>query len=341
MTSKILLTGGLGYIGSHTYVDLVAAGYEVVILDNLSNSKHSVCARLEEITGVTTEFIHADILDLVALSGVFKNHKFDAVIHFAGLKAVGESVEKPLEYMQANITGLMNVLQVMQTANVKSIVFSSSATVYDAKQSSPLNEEMPTGYVNPYGFTKLTCEQILEQARFADPELKTGVLRYFNPAGAHQSGLIGEDPNDIPNNLMPYISRVASGDYPHLRVWGNDYDTPDGTGVRDYIHVSDLAEGHVKSVQALLARDASHLVNLGRGQGYSVMDMLKGYSVACGRELPYEIMPRRAGDLATTFAEVGRAKQLLGFSAVRDLNDMCNSSWNWIQTGAKHVSPDE
>lgn len=340
MAFKILLTGGLGYIGSHTYVDLIAAGFDVVIIDNLCNSKRGVSDRLEQVTGVPTDFVEADVLDKAALAQVFTDHNFDAVIHFAGLKAVGESVEKPLQYFQVNVVGMVNVLQAMQVAGVKSIVFSSSATVYDPIQPSPLNEGMPTGYANPYGYTKLTCEQILQQACHADPDLKTGILRYFNPAGAHASGLIGEDPNDIPNNLMPYISRVASGDYPFLRIWGNDYDTPDGTGIRDYIHVADLAAGHVKSVQALLSREASHLVNLGTGKGYSVLEMLNAYSTACGRALPYEIMPRRAGDLATTFAEVGRAKQLLGFSATRGLDEMCSSSWHWINTGAKLVSPD-
>ncbi len=335
MTKRILLTGGLGYIGSHTYVALVAAGYDVVILDNLSNSKRSVCDRLAQITGRDTTFVQADILDEPALAQLFSDYDFDAVIHFAGLKAVGESVEKPLEYMQVNVTGLVNILQAMQAASVNALVFSSSATVYDVSNTSPLREDMQTGFTNPYGYTKLTCEQILEQAVAANPSLKTGVLRYFNPAGADVSGLIGEDPNDIPNNLMPYISRVAIGEYEFLRVWGDDYDTPDGTGVRDYIHVSDLANGHVLSLNALLDRDESHLVNLGRGRGYSVMQVLNSYSRACGRELPYQVMPRRAGDIAEMYADVERAKQVLGFTVSRDLDDMCDSSWNWITTGAK------
>lgn len=335
MTKRILLTGGLGYIGSHTYVALVAAGYDVVIIDNLSNSKRSVCDRLAQITGRETTFVQMDILDEPALAQLFSDYDFDAVIHFAGLKAVGESVEKPLEYMQVNVTGLVNILQAMQAASVNALVFSSSATVYDVSNTSPLREDMQTGFTNPYGYTKLTCEQILEQAVAAKLVLKTGVLRYFNPAGADVSGLIGEDPNDIPNNLMPYISRVASGEYEFLRVWGDDYDTPDGTGVRDYIHVSDLANGHVLSLNALLDRDESHLVNLGRGTGYSVMQVLNSYSRACGRELPYQVMPRRAGDIAEMYADVERAKQVLGFTVSCDLDDMCDSSWNWITTGAK------
>ena len=335
MTKRILLTGGLGYIGSHTYVELVEAGYDVVVIDNLSNSKSSVCDRLAQITGKKTTFIQADISDQTALAQVLSDYAFDAVIHFAGLKAVGESVEKPLEYMQVNVTGLMNILQAMQVADLNAMVFSSSATVYDVSNTSPLKEDMQTGYTNPYGYTKLACEQILAQATVANSKLKTGVLRYFNPAGAHASGLIGEDPCDIPNNLMPYISRVASGEYEFLRVWGNDYDTPDGTGVRDYIHVADLAHGHVLSLDALLDRDESHLVNLGRGTGYSVMQVLNSYSRACGHELPFQIMPRRAGDIAQMYADVGRAKQVLGFTVSRDLDAMCDSSWNWITSGAK------
>ena len=335
MTKRILLTGGLGYIGSHTYVELVGAGYDVVVIDNLSNSKSSVCDRLAQITGQKVTFIQADILDQPALAQVFSDYAFDAVIHFAGLKAVGESVEKPLEYMQANVTGLVNILHAMQVADVNALVFSSSATVYDVTNTSPLKEDMQTGYTNPYGYTKLVCEQIMAQAVVANPELKTGVLRYFNPAGAHVSGLIGEDPCDIPNNLMPYISRVASGEYEFLRVWGNDYNTPDGTGVRDYIHVADLANGHVLSLRALLDRNESHLVNLGRGTGYSVMQVLNSYSRACGRELPHEIMPRRAGDIAQMYADVDRAKQVLGFAVSRDLDNMCDSSWKWITSGAK------
>jgi UDP-glucose 4-epimerase len=335
MTHRILLTGGLGYIGSHTYVELVAAGYDVVIVDNLSNSKLSVCDRLEQITGRETVFVQADILDAAALAKLFSNYAFDAVIHFAGLKAVGESVEKPLEYMQVNVTGLLNILQAMQVADVNALVFSSSATVYDVSNTSPLNEDMKTGFTNPYGYTKLACEQILTQTAHANSNLKTGILRYFNPAGAHSSGLIGEDPSDIPNNLMPYISRVAGGEYEFLRIWGDDYPTPDGTGVRDYIHVEDLAIGHLSSLRALLDQGDSHLVNLGRGEGYSVLDVLTAYSKACGRELPYQTMPRREGDIAEMYADVDRAKQVLDFQVSCDMDDMCASSWNWIMTGAK------
>jgi UDP-glucose 4-epimerase len=335
MSSKILLTGGLGYIGSHTYVELIRAGYDVVILDDLTNAKISVCDRLKMITNVETQFVKASVLDEPALAKVFADYDFDAVIHFAGLKAVGESVEKPLQYINVNVGGLTNVLQAMAIAGVNALVFSSSATVYDPTLSSPLREDMATGHSNPYGYTKLISEQILAQAMSANVDLRTGILRYFNPAGAHDSGLIGEDPTDIPNNLMPYISRVASGEYEFLRVWGNDYDTPDGTGVRDYIHVCDLAAGHVASVRALLDTNESHLVNLGRGSGSSVLEVLNSYSAACGRELPHQIMPRRAGDIAEVYADVELAKQVLDFEANRDLDDMCASSLHWINTGAK------
>jgi len=337
MTAKILLTGGLGYIGSNTCIELISAGYDAVILDNYRNSKPSVGSRLNDITGTKIKVVEADVLDRNSLNQIFKANQFDAVIHFAGLKAVGESVQKPLEYIQTNVTGMLNVLSSMQEFGVNNFVFSSSATVYCSDLESPLREGMPLGFTNPYGYTKMACEEILDQARLARPELKTGILRYFNPAGAHVSGLIGEDPNDIPNNLMPYIQRVAMGDFEHLRVFGDDYDTPDGTGIRDYIHVTDLAIGHVASLEALFRTHESHLVNLGRGHGTSVLEMLVAYNTACGRELPYKIYPRRAGDVATTFASVELARDLLGFEATRGIDEICASSWNWINTGAKSV----
>ncbi|MEM7242914.1 MAG: UDP-glucose 4-epimerase GalE [Pseudomonadota bacterium] len=334
MAKNILLTGGLGYIGSHTYVALISAGYNVVILDNLSNAKHSVTARLAQITNHETTFIKADVLDRDAVKAALVDYQINGVVHFAALKAVGESVEKPLDYARINIGGLINVAEMMAELDIKPIVFSSSATVYGADNTSPMTEEMPMGFTNPYGFTKVSCEHILTQAETAHG-ITPGILRYFNPAGAHASGLIGEDPNDIPNNLMPYIERVAAGRADALRVWGDDYPTPDGTGVRDYIHVSDLARGHVLSLNALFDQGKGHLVNLGRGEGFSVMDVLKSYSRACGTDLPYEIHPRRPGDLAVLYANAYKAKKVLGFEAKLDLDDICTSSWNWVKNSAK------
>jgi len=334
MVKNILLTGGLGYIGSHTYVELISAGYRVVILDNLSNAKHSVTARLAQITNHETPFVEADVLDRDAVMRTLVDFKIDGVVHFAALKAVGESVEKPLEYAHVNIGGLNTVLDAMVDLKIKPIVFSSSATVYGADNVSPMTEKMPMGFTNPYGFTKVSCEHLLEQAEAAHG-ITPGILRYFNPAGAHASGLIGEDPNDTPNNLMPYIERVASGRADALRIWGDDYPTPDGTGVRDYIHVADLARGHVLSLNALFEQKIGHIVNLGRGKGYSVMDVLNSYSRACGMKLPFEIHPRRPGDLAELYANADKAKTLLGFEAKFDLDDICQSSWNWVSNGAK------
>ena len=333
MTKNILLTGGLGYIGSHTYVELISAGYNVVILDNLSNSKPSVTARLAQITNHETTFIEGDVLDADVVSRTLVDHKIDGIVHFAALKAVGESVEKPLEYARINIGGLNTVLDAMVEHDIKPIVFSSSATVYGGNNISPMTEDMPMGFTNPYGFTKVTCEHLIAQAEVAYG-ITPGVLRYFNPAGAHSSGLIGEDPNDIPNNLMPYIERVAAGRADALRVWGDDYDTPDGTGVRDYIHVVDLARGHVMSLDALFNQGKGHLVNLGRGEGFSVLQVLESYSKACGKKLPFEIHPRRAGDLALVFANADKAKDVLGFETQFDLDDICSSSWNWVNNGA-------
>ncbi|MEM6896065.1 MAG: UDP-glucose 4-epimerase GalE [Pseudomonadota bacterium] len=334
----ILLTGGAGYIGSHTFVALVEAGYRVVIVDDFSNSKPSVVERLARLTGLNTvDAYEGSILDRALLTRIFEEHKIDAVVHFAAKKAVGESAEKPLEYFEVNCTGLLNLLRSMEAHEVRRLVFSSSATVYGEPDILPITEDAPRSYTNPYGFTKLMGEQILEQAAAADPSWAFGVLRYFNPVGAHPSGLIGEDPSDIPNNLMPYIAKVAIGELPHLNVFGDDYATPDGTGVRDYIHVCDLAEGHVKSLDALLATGAHHTVNLGTGSGLSVLEMLDAYGRACGSELPYQIAPRRAGDVAACYADATRAREVLGFQATRDLDDMCASSWHWINTGAQEA----
>jgi len=328
--SKILLTGGAGYIGSHTHVELVAAGYDVVILDNFSNSRPDVLGRLEMITEAPVVAYEGDVLDRAILDKIFAEHEIDAVIHFAALKAVGESAQKPLDYLTTNISGLYTLLAAMRDAGVWRLVFSSSATVYGVPEILPVPETAPRRYTNPYGFTKLACEQSLEQVAASDERWSFGILRYFNPVGAHDSGLIGEDPNGIPNNLMPYIAKVATGELERLAIFGDDYDTPDGTGVRDYIHVVDLALGHVQSVRALIETDESHTVNLGTGTGYSVLDMLHAYERACGHELAHAFAPRRAGDVASTYADPTRARELLGFEAQRDLDDMCATSWNWV-----------
>ncbi|GLQ35007.1 UDP-glucose 4-epimerase [Amylibacter marinus] len=337
MTGRILLTGGLGYIGSHTYVALVRAGYDVVVIDNLSNAKASVAGRLAQITNRPTDFRKLDILDRAGLEALFHAEKFDAVVHFAGLKAVGESVSQPLRYFDVNVTGLSNVLSAMQANDVGTIVFSSSATVYGGGADLPFQEDAPTSFSNPYAHTKLTGEQILNQISSVNAKFCAGILRYFNPVGAHASGIIGEDPNDIPNNLMPYIAKVASRELPHLQVFGDDYDTPDGTGIRDYIHVDDLARGHVLSLNSLLHTGRGHTVNLGTGRGYSVREVLAAYGRACGWDLPYEIAPRRAGDIAEMRADITRAAALLGFEAEMGLDEMCASSWHWITTGAQHA----
>jgi UDP-glucose 4-epimerase len=330
MPATVLLTGGAGYIGSHTLVALVAAGYRPVILDDFSNAAEDVPDRLARITGAEPGVWRGSVLDAALLERLFATERIDAVIHFAARKAVGESVRMPLEYVETNLGGLVTLLKAMRAAGVFRLVFSSSATVYGVPERLPIPEDAPTGFTNPYGYTKLAGEQILAQLAASDPRWAFGVLRYFNPAGAHGSGLIGEDPRDIPNNLMPYIAKVAVGELPELRVFGDDYDTPDGTGVRDYIHVEDLAEGHVLSLAALLRDGRGHLVNLGTGQGYSVLEMLAAYSEACGRRLPHVIVPRRAGDIAACWADPTRAAELLGFRAQRGLSEMCASSWAWI-----------
>ncbi|MCH2163974.1 MAG: UDP-glucose 4-epimerase GalE [Marinovum sp.] len=334
MSKRILLTGGAGYIGSHTYVALIEAGYEVVILDNFANAARRVPGALEQITGVPVTLFEHDVLDRAALDAIFAEHAFDAVVHFAALKAVGESVEKPLEYMQCNLGGLVTLMQAMAQAGVFNLVFSSSAAVYGVPESLPIPETAPLSHANPYGYTKLVGEEIIAQTCASDPRWSVGVLRYFNPVGAHTSGLIGEDPKDIPNNLMPYIAKVAAGELPQLSVFGDDYATPDGTGVRDFIHVCDLADGHVLSLNALFRDGLGHTVNLGTGQGYSVLELLGAYSKACGRDLPFQFTPRRPGDPAASYADPGLAKDVLGFKATRGLEEMCTSSWHWINTCA-------
>ncbi len=330
MAQKVLLTGGAGFIGSHTYVELKKAGFDVIILDNFSNSRPDVIDRLEILTAAPVTCYQGDILDAELLDRIFSEHRIDAAIHFAALKAVGESTQIPLEYMNTNIAGLYSLLRAMDRADVRNLVFSSSATVYGEPDQLPVPETAPRSYTNPYGFTKLTCEQSLEQIAASNDKWAFGILRYFNPAGAHESALIGEDPNDIPNNLMPYIAKVAAGELDELSVFGNDYDTPDGTGVRDYIHVTDLARGHVLSVSALIETRTGHTVNLGTGTGYSVLDMLHAYEKAAGKKLPYKIAPRRPGDVPTLFSNPSKAQEILGFSAELSLDDMCTSSWNWV-----------
>ena len=315
----ILVTGGTGFIGSHTVVELIQAGKEVVIVDNFSNSKPEVLNRIEKITGTRPTFYEADLLDKPAIDQIFDEQKIDAVIHFAGLKAVGESVHKPLEYYHNNITGTLMLCQSMREHGCKRIVFSSSATVYGMNNPVPFKEGMPTSATNPYGYTKVMIEQILSDLHTADPEWSVVLLRYFNPIGAHESGLIGEDPNGIPNNLLPYVSQVAIGKLPQLQVYGDDYDTPDGTGVRDYIHVVDLALGLLKAI------------NLGTGRGTSVLEIVHAFEKACGHEIPYQIVGRRAGDIATCYADASKAKELLGWEATRGIEEMCRSSWNFIQ----------
>ncbi|SMX41851.1 UDP-glucose 4-epimerase GalE [Octadecabacter ascidiaceicola] len=325
--AKILLTGGAGYIGSHTYLALVEAGFDVVILDNFYNAKPDVPNRLEDIAGGTVHVVEGDVLDRATLDQLFIEHKVDGVVHFAALKAVGESVQKPLEYMNTNVGGLLNLLAAMDRAGVRRIVFSSSATVYGDTNVQPIPENHARSYTSPYAFTKVAGEQILEQLT---DDWAVGILRYFNPVGAHKSAIIGEDPEDIPNNLVPYMAKVATGELAELSVFGDDYDTPDGTGVRDYIHVEDLAEGHVLSLKSLIETGQSHTVNLGTGEGSSVFDVIKAYSDACGHELAYKVTPRRDGDVAELTARPEKAKTVLGFEAKRTLADMCASSWAWV-----------
>ena len=326
----ILVTGGAGYIGSHTCIELLNAGYEVVVMDNLYNASEEALRRVEKITGKHVTFYKADMLDREAVNEIFEKESIDSVIHFAGLKAVGESVAKPLEYYHNNITGTLILCDVMRNHGVKKIIFSSSATVYGDPAFVPITEECPKGKItNPYGQTKGMLEQILTDLHVADPEWNVVLLRYFNPIGAHKSGLIGEDPKGIPNNLMPYISQVAVGKLEKLGVFGDDYDTPDGTGVRDYIHVVDLAKGHVKAINYIFSNPGLDVINLGTGVGYSVLDMVKAFGKACGKEIPYEIKPRRAGDIAMCYADPAKAARVLGWKAEKGLDEMCADTWRW------------
>ncbi len=329
---KILVTGGAGYIGSHTCVELLNAGYEVVIVDNLYNSNQKAVDRIEEITGKKVTFYKEDLLDRAAVRRIFDEHTIDAVIHFAGLKAVGESVHKPIEYYRTNIGSTLNLTDEMRAHGCKNIIFSSSATVYGDPAEIPITENCPKGTcTNPYGWTKWMQEQILTDLHTADPEWNVILLRYFNPIGAHKSGLIGEDPKGIPNNLLPYVAQVAIGKLKEINVFGNDYPTPDGTGVRDYIHVVDLARGHVKAIERFEKKDGVFICNLGTGHGYSVLDVIHAFEKACGHTLPYVIRDRRPGDVATCYSSPEKAARELGWTAEYDIEDMCRDSWNWQQ----------
>ena len=325
----ILVPGGAGYIGSHTCVELLEAGHEIVVLDNFSNSKPETLDRIREITHKDFPFYEVDLLDAEGVKRVFDEQPdIEAVIHFAGLKAVGESCEQPLRYYHNNLTGTLHLCEQMQAHGVKSIIFSSSATVYGDPASVPIQEDFPLHTTNPYGSTKLMIENILQDLAKADPEWNVVLLRYFNPVGAHESGLLGEDPNGIPNNLTPYIAKVATGELPFVRVFGNDYPTPDGTGVRDYIHVVDLAQGHIKALAK--NQPGVYVYNLGTGVGYSVLDVIHAYEKACGHELPYQIMGRRPGDIAQCYADPAKAEKELGWKAERNLEDMCRDSWHFM-----------
>ena len=326
---KILVTGGAGYIGSHTCVELLNAGYEIVVVDNLSNSSEESLRRVQQLTGKTLIFHHVDLLDQQALDGVFASHPIRAVIHFAGLKAVAESVSIPLRYYHNNITGTLILCEVMKAHGVRNIVFSSSATVYGNPQSMPILEDFPLSATNPYGRSKLIIEDILRDLYIADNTMNIAILRYFNPVGAHTSGRIGEDPNGIPNNLVPYIAQVAVGKLPYLRVFGNDYPTPDGTGIRDYIHLVDLALGHLKALDRLASNPGVVTYNLGTGRGTSVMKMLAAFERAAGKHIPYQVMARRPGDVPTSYADPSKAERELGWKAIRGIDEMCADTWRW------------
>ena len=328
---KVLVTGGAGYIGSHTCVELLNAGHEIVILDNFVNSKPEALKAIREITGRDFAFVEADLRDRAAVSRVFDEHAIDAAIHFAGLKAVGESVEKPLEYYDNNLYGFIVLAECMKAQGVKKFVFSSSATVYGMNNPVPFVEGMPTSATNPYGYTKVMIEQMLQDIAKADPEWRICLLRYFNPIGAHSSGLIGEDPNGIPNNLLPYVAKVATGELKQLNVFGDDYDTPDGTGVRDYIHVVDLALGHLAALEYVEKHTGCIPINLGTGHGTSVLEIVHAFEKASGRKVPYHIAPRRAGDIASCYADTHKAAELLNWRATRDIDDMCRDAWNFAK----------
>lgn len=330
MNSGILVTGGAGYIGSHTTLALLKAGYKVVVLDNLCNSSVESLRRVEQMVGYTPTFIQGDVRNGALLQRIFAEHSIDAVLHFAGLKAVGESVSHPLRYYDNNVHGSQVLLQVMAESSVFKFVFSSSATVYGEPAQMPISEACPVGLpTNPYGRSKLMVEDMLRDLVIADPRWSIAILRYFNPVGAHESGLIGEDPNGIPNNLLPYIAQVAIGKLPELAVFGNDYPTPDGTGVRDYIHVVDLAEGHLRALEALQTRTGAHVWNLGTGQGYSVLEMVRAFEAASGKPVPYRVTPRRPGDIATCYADPAKAEHELGWKARRGLDEMMRDAWRW------------
>lgn len=327
---RILVTGGAGYIGSHTCVELLNEGYEVVIMDNMYNSSRKAVDRVEQITGKKVTFYETDMLDQAGVKALFDQEQIDAVIHFAGLKAVGESVRKPIEYYRNNIAGTLNLCDEMRKHGVKNIIFSSSATVYGDPAQIPITEECPKGVcTNPYGWTKHMLEQILTDIHTADPEWNVILLRYFNPIGAHPSGMIGEDPKGIPNNLVPYIAQVAIGKLEKLSVFGDDYDTPDGTGVRDYIHVVDLARGHVNAIAKLADKEGVSVYNLGTGHGYSVLQVVEAFGKACGHPVPYQIKPRRAGDIATCYCDPSKAAKELNWTAQFGIEEMCRDSWNW------------
>ena len=332
---KILVTGGAGYIGSHTCVELLNNGYEVVAADNLSNASPVALDRVREITGKDLTFARADIRSRQEMDRIFADHAIDAVIHFAGLKAVGESISVPLTYYDNNISGTLSLLGAMAAAGVKKLIFSSSATVYGDPASLPITEDFPLSVTNPYGRTKLMIEEILKDLFTGDPQWQIALLRYFNPVGAHPSGRIGEDPNGIPDNLMPYVAQVAVGKLARVQVFGNDYDTGDGTGVRDYIHVTDLASGHIRSLPKVMAEPGVHIYNLGTGRGYSVLEMIQGFEEACGHPIPYDIVPRRPGDIAACWADPGKAKKELGWKAKKGIKQMCRDAWNWQQKNPK------
>ena len=326
---NILVTGGAGFIGSHTTTELLNAGYRVVVLDNLVNSSRESLERVKKITGKSSKFYENDLLDMEALQNIFEKEDISSVIHFAGLKAVGESCEIPLAYFNNNITGTINLLMAMEKYNVKSLVFSSSATVYGKPASVPIREDFPLSVSNPYGRTKLIIEDMLRDIYKADKSWDIALLRYFNPIGAHESGEIGESPNGIPNNLLPYVAKVAAGELEVVNVFGDDYDTPDGTGVRDYIHVMDLAEGHIKALEKLSLHPGLVTYNLGTGKGYSVLELIHNFEKACGKEIPYKITDRRPGDIDICYADPGKAEKELGWEAKRDIDKMCEDAWRW------------
>ncbi len=326
---NILVTGGAGFIGSHTVIELLNAGYNVIVLDNLVNSSRESLERVKKITGRSVKFYEDDLLDMEALQNIFEKENISSVIHFAGLKAVGESCEIPLAYFNNNITGTINLLMAMEKYNVKSLVFSSSATVYGKPESVPIREDFPLSVSNPYGRTKLMIEDMLRDIYKADTSWDIALLRYFNPIGAHESGEIGESPNGIPNNLLPYVAKVATGELEAVNVFGDDYDTPDGTGVRDYIHVADLAEGHIKALEKLSTHPGLVTYNLGTGKGYSVLEIIHNFEKACGKEIPYKITERRPGDIDMCYADPEKAKKELGWEARRDIDKMCEDAWRW------------